>query len=105
MNIRKEIEELKKYTSQVRKHNKSSIYKTEQHGFLDGYIGAILNEIDNSKSFEVYLYIKDKDIIACPLLFKQFKDIVSATEYYEEIIFLIENNDPDYIVNRCKIGL
>ena len=105
MNIRNEIEELQKYTSKVKKHNNSSIYKTVQHSFLDGYIGALLNDIDNSKSYEVYLYIKDKDIIACPLLFKQFNDIVSATEYYEEIIFLIENKEPEYIINRCKIGL
>ena len=105
MNIRNEIQELKKFLQEEKKHNNVVIYKSVQHEFVGGYIGVILNDIDNSKSFEVYAYIKDKDIIACPLLFKKFKDIVSATEYYEEIIFLIENNEPEYIINRCKIGL
>ena len=105
MDIRKEIEELKKYTSNEKKHNNVSIYKTVQHNFLEGQIGAVLNDIDNSKSFEVYAYLKDKDIIACPLLFKKFNDVVSATGYYDEIKFLIENNDSDYILNRFKIGL
>ena len=105
MNIRKEIENLKEYTSDEEKHENVTIYKSVQHDFLEGYVGVILNDVDNSKSFEVYAYLKDKDIIACPLLFKKFDDIVSATGYYEEIISLIENNEPKYILNRFKIGL
>lgn len=105
MKLKKEIEELKKYTSEVRKNNNVSIYKTVQHNFLTGQIGVILNDINDSKSFEVYVYVKEKDIIACPLLFKKFNDVVSATGYYEEVVSLIENNEPEYILNRCKIGI
>ncbi len=103
MNIRKEIENLQQYTIKEEKHEKVSIYKTVQHEFLGGYIGATLNAIDDSKSFEVYVYLKDKDIIACPLLLKKFNDIILATAYYEETVSLIENNESEYILDRLKI--
>lgn len=105
MELRKEIEKLKKYSSEVRKNNNVSIYKTVQHDFLSGQIGVILNDINDSKSFEVYTYVKEKDVIACPLLFKRFDDVVSATSYYQELVYLIENNEPEYILNCFKIGL
>lgn len=105
MNIRKEIEDLQEYTLEEKKHNNVFMEKSVQHKFLEGYIGVILNNIDSSESFEVYAYLKDKDIIACPLLLKKFNDIVSATDYYEKIVSLIENNDNDYIINHLKLGL
>lgn len=105
MNIRKEIEKLKKYTSNEEIHENTLIFKTVQHEFAGAYIGVMLNDIDDSRSFEVYAYVKDKDIIACPLLFKKFTDIMLATEYYEKIVFLIENNETEYILNRLKMGV
>ena len=105
MNIRKEIEKLKKYTSNEEIHENTLIFKTVQHEFAGAYIGVMLNDIDDSRSFEVYAYVKDKDIIACPLLFKKFTDIMLATEYYKKIVFLIENNETEYILNRLKMGV
>ena len=98
------IEELKSFCTQNNKEDKE-VYNAIQKDFLDGQIGVIMNKSINTENMEVYLYIKSKDNIVCPLLLKKFMGVFDAKSYYDEIIDLIENNSEEYIINRCKIGL
>jgi hypothetical protein len=104
MKIANIILELEKFCNDNKKEEKS-IFKTKQKEFFDGYIGVMLNECINSNLYETYIYIKNNDSIACPLLLKKNKDVIEATNYYDELVNLIENNTPEYIIERCKIGI
>lgn len=104
MKIDRIIEELKSFCMKNTKEDKE-VYNTTQKDFLDGQIGVIMNKIINTENMEVYLYIKSKENIVCPLLLKKFMGVFDAKSYYDEIVDLIENNPEEYIINRCKIGL
>ena len=84
---------------------KKDMFDDYQIEFLDGWIEVIINQYIRDDSYEVYLCIKTKDKIACPLLYKKFNNVMDAKIYYEDIKNLIENNNENFIVNRCKIGL
>ena len=105
MNIVDIIQDLKQYKTENKKTDDKNIYKSTQHNFLEGYIGAIMNNDTSDDSYEVYLYIKDKEDIVSPLLLKKYNDVVNATNYFDELVYLIENNSEETIINRCKIGL
>lgn len=104
MKIDRIIEELKSFCMKNTIEDKE-VYNTIQKDFLDGQIGVIMNKIINTENMEVYLYIKSKENIVCPLLLKKFMGVFDAKSYYDEIVALIENNSEEYIINRCKIGL
>lgn len=101
MNITEIIQDLKKHCINNTKEDKT-IFKTSQNSFMGGFIGVILNECTESNDYEVYLYIKDKELIASPLLLEKYKNVIDATNYYEELVDFIRNNTPESIVNRCK---
>ena len=101
MNIAEVIQDLQKYCISNTKEDKT-IYKTSQNTFTEGFVGVMLNECTDSNDYEVYLYIKDKDLIASPLLLEKYKNVIDATNYYEELVDFIKNNTPENIVNRCK---
>lgn len=103
MNIIGIIQELKQYEIKNEKNNNKNVYRTIQNSFLDGYIGVIMNQIHNDDSYEVYLYIKEKENIVSPLLLRRFKDVFSAVNYFDELVYLIENNTEEVIIERCKI--
>lgn len=105
MNIVDIIQDLKQYKIENKKTDDKNIYKSIQHNFLEGYIGAIMNNDLSDDSYEVYLYIKDKENIVSPLLLKKYNDVVTATNYFDELVYLIENNSEEAIINHCKIGL
>lgn len=98
------IEELKNFCTENTKGDKE-IFNTIQKDFLDGQIGIMMNKNTNNADIEVYLYMKSKKNIVCPLLLKKFISDFDATNYYDEVVNLIENNSEEYIINRCKIGL
>ena len=70
----------------------------------DGMLGGELyTRLDSYKDkYEVYISIKTKDKIACPLLYKSFSNVMDAKMYYNELKNLIDNNDEKFIINRCK---
>lgn len=82
---------------------KKDMFADYQTEFLDGWIEIIINQYIRDDSYEVYLNIKTKDKIACPLLYKRFNNVMDAKMYHNELKNLIENNDEKFIVNRCKI--
>ena len=38
----------------------------------------------------------------CAELLEKYKNVIDATNYYEELVDFIKNNTPENIVNRCK---
>ena len=84
-------------------NEKKNLIDNYQIEFLDGYISILMNKIMTKPLFEVYLCIKSKNKIACPLLYKVQKNILDAKEYYNELKNLINNSDEKIIINRCKI--
>lgn len=107
MKIENIISELQSYcpSEETEYTQEKDMFKNYQIEFLDGYIGIICNQYKNTGRYEVYLNIKNVDEIACPLLYKTFNNVLDASNYYEELKNLIENNDEKYIINRCKIGI
>lgn len=101
MNIAEIIRDLKKYCLDNVKEEKT-IFKSSQNSFMDGFIGIMLNECSKSDNYEVYLYIKNKDLIASPLLLKKYKNVIDATNYYEELVDFVKNNTLENIIRRCK---
>lgn len=73
-----------------------------QEEFLNGFISILLNKYLKEEGFEVYLCIKSKRKIACPLLYKFFKDEKEAKKYYKNLKKLILKFDNDTIIKRCK---
>ncbi len=101
------IEELQDYCFKDEniKKEKKELFDNYQIEFLDGFIGVLLNQYIDKNKFDVYISIKSKDKIVCPLLYKSFDNIMDAKIYYNDIKNLIDNNDENFIANRCKIGL
>lgn len=85
--------------------NEKEMFDNYQIEFLDGFIGIIVNQFTETGKYEVYLNIKNKNKIACPLLYKIFNNVDEAKNYYKELKKLIDNNNEKYIINRCKIKL
>lgn len=73
-----------------------------QEEFLNGFISVLLNKYLKDEGFEVYLCIKSKQKIACPLLYKIFKDEKAARNYYKSLKKIILNFDADSVINYCK---
>ena len=107
MKVNAIIDELQKYcfNDEDIKKKKKDLFDNYQIEFLDGFIGILLNQYLDMNKFDVYVSIKSKDKIACPLLYKSFNNIMDAKMYYNDIKNLIDNNDENFIANRCKIGL
>lgn len=85
--------------------NEKEMFDNYQIEFLDGFIGIIVNHFTKTGKYEVYLNIKSKNKIVCPLLYKMFNNLIEAKSYYEKLKKLIDNNNEKNIINHCKIGL
>lgn len=105
MKIDSIIDELQDYCFDDRESikDKKDLFDNYQIEFFDGWIGLLLNQYLEKDKFEVYLSIKSKDKIACPLLYKSFNNIIDAKMYYNELKNLINNNNENFIINYCKI--
>ena len=53
MNIVDIIQDLKQYKTENKKTDDKNIYKSIQHNFLEGYIGAIMNNDTSDDTYEV----------------------------------------------------
>lgn len=83
--------------------DKKDLFDNYQVEFLDGWIGLLLNQYLYKEKYEVYICIKSKNKIACPLLYKEFNNIIDAKMYYNELKNLLDKNNENLIINRCKI--
>ncbi len=77
------------------------ILDTYQSHFLNGDIGLIFNKYIEKEKYEVYVYIKTKDKIASPLLYKTSIEKNELELYYSELLEFIKNDEPKNIINRC----
>jgi hypothetical protein len=79
------------------------ILDTYQSHFLNGDIGLVFNKYTKEEKYEVYAYIKTKEQIASPLLYKTSTEKNELELYYSELLDFIKNEEPKNIINRCII--
>lgn len=79
------------------------VFKSYQTEYLDGFGGVIINSFDNK--FEIYVYIKNKDRIASPLLYWKTDREDSAINYYNILVSIINSQDYNVLKGFCKSGL
>ena len=103
MNINTLIEMLLDYCKDSNKEEEKEILKSFQQEYLDGYAGSIINKIESK--YEIYLYIKNKDKIDCPLLYWKTDNEEKAINYYERLIEIIKSLDYNVLIGFCKSGL
>ena len=98
------IDELQEYCFEDKESikDRKDLFDNYQIEFLDGWIGILLNQYLYKDKYEVYISIKTKDKIACPLLYKSFSNVMDAKMYYNELKNLIDNNNENFVINRCK---
>ncbi len=96
------IKELKENVSNSNKSNDSIVYKSFQVRILDGYFGTVINQNKDTNEYEVFSYLKNKYDIASPLNLKEFKDVHKATNYFNEILGIVNGEDVDKIIDFCK---
>ena len=102
MNISTIIDELQEFTSECNNMNKN-LYRTMQLELEDGNIGIMFNKMIDTEEYECYLYIKRKEKIACPLLYRNFYNIYETIKYYNKLCDLIKNKSISYIVRYIKL--
>jgi len=105
MKVNEIIEELQNFCFEDKESikDRKDLFDNYQIEFLDGWIGLLFNKYLYKNKFEVYVSIKSKDKIACPLLYKSFENINESREYYNFLKNFINNSDEKNIINRCKI--
>ena len=96
------IKELKENVSSSNKSNDSIAYKSFQVRVLDGYFGTVINQNKETNEYEVFSYLKNKYDIVSPLNLKEFKDVHKATDYFNEILDIVNSEDIDKIIDFCK---
>ena len=102
MEIGEIIKDLKSDLSTNIKSNDSIVYKSFQVRILDGYFGTIINQIKDNNEYEVYSYLKNKYDIASPLNLKRFNDVDKATEYFNEILDIVNSDNINNVIDFCK---
>ena len=103
MNIDELIQKLSMYKKEANKLVDKEVFKSFQQKYLDGYAGSIINKIDNK--YEIYLYIKNKDVIASPLLYWKTDSEEKAINYFDKLIEIIKSLDYNVLIGFCKSGL
>ena len=103
MNIETLIELLMDYCKESDKSENKEVFKSFQQEYLNGYAGSIINKTDDK--YEIYLYIKNKDKIASPLLYWKTDSEEKAINYYERLIEIIKSFDYNVLIGFCKSGL
>ncbi len=102
MNIENIVIDLNNYITPIEKDIDKELYKTSQLELEDGNIGIILNKLLGANLYEGYLYIKKKDKIASPLMYKGKLNKDKADQYFEELNNMINNENINYIISKIK---
>ena len=97
------IDMLLDYRKDSNKSDNKEIFNSYQQEYLNGYAGAIINSVYDK--FEIYLYIKNKDKIASPLLLWKTDSEEKAINYYNKLIELLKSQDYNILIGFCKSGL
>lgn len=94
---------LKDYIKKSDDFDGKEIFDSYQTNYLDGYGGVIINSFDNK--FEIYAYIKNKELIASPLLYWKTDKEESAIRYYNILVNIIDSQDYNVLKGFCVSGL
>ena len=103
MNIETLIELLMDYCKESDKSENKEVFKSFQQEYLNGYAGSVINKLDNK--YEIYLYVKNKDKIVCPLLYWKTDSEDKANDYHEKLMEIIKSLDYNVLIGFCKSGL
>ena len=103
MQIESLISELKEYVKKSDYSENKEILDSYQTKYLNGYGGVIINSFDNK--FEIYVYLKNNDLIVCPLLYWKTNSKTSAINYYNILKSIIESQDFNVLIGFCKSGI
>ena len=103
MQINVLIDLLKNYVKKSDVSENKEIYNSYQTEYLDGYAGVIINSFDNK--YEIYAYIKNKELIASPLLYWKTDKEESAVRYYDILVNIIDSKDYNVLKGFCISGL
>lgn len=102
MDINKIFNELKNSQKEIVDENKE-VYKFDEKKFDDYKIGVINNLKENS-IYEVYLYVQYNKEVVGGLLLKEFKNIIDATGYFEELLDLANSGNLEQILLKNKVA-
>lgn len=69
-----------------------------QINFNDVFVGIILNKIPEKKIYEIYIYIKTTEKIACPFKYSLIEDEKTAKNEYFKNKKIIETTDFENII-------
>ena len=101
MTIDKIINELKKYSCNIKKGKRLLLNNCELH-YKDYSCGVIFNELN--KRFEIYSYVINDNTqsIASSLLLKSFDSKIQADKYFKYLCNMLKSNDIEYLLDVCK---
>ncbi len=102
MNIEKIINELKDSITPNKNIEDNIVYKSFQVPIFDGFFGTVINEKKKTHEYEVFSYLKNKFNIASPIKLKEFKTKAEAMNYFNEVLDIVNQNNPDKIIDFCK---
>ena len=102
MNIEKIINELKDSIIPNKNIEDNIVYKSVQVPIFDGFFGTVINEKKKTHEYEVFSYLKNKFNIASPIKLKEFKTKAEAMNYFNEVLDIVNQNNPDKIIDFCK---
>ena len=102
MNIEKIINELKDSIIPNKNIEDNIVYKSFQVPIFDGFFGTVINEKKKTHEYEVFSYLKNKFNIASPIKLKEFKTKAEAMNYFNEVLDIVNQNNPDKIIDFCK---
>ena len=102
MNIEKIINEVKESISPNNNIDDNIVFKSFQVPIFDGFFGSVINEKKKTHEYEVFSYLKCKFNIASPIRLKKFKTKEKAIDYFNEILEIVNTNNPDEIIKFCK---
>lgn len=102
MDISKVFNELKNSQKEIVDENKE-VFKFDEKKFDNYKIGVINNLKDNS-IYEVYLYVQYNKEVVGGLLLKEFKNVIDATGYFEELLDLANSGNLEQILLKNKVA-
>ena len=102
MNIEKIINEIKDSITPNKNIEDNIVYKSFQVPIFDGFFGTVINEKKKTHEYEVFSYLKNKFNIASPIKLKEFKTKTEAMNYFNEVLDIVNHNNPDKIIDFCK---
>ena len=98
------VEKLQKETIKSTLDNEldRELLLNDQVAFNNLLVGVILNKIVEQDTFEVYIYVKTTNKIACPFKYLVIKDEIMAKKEYIKNKKIIENSTFEEILKALK---